>query len=183
MNPVYYLKYVILAHEFGKSKGSLHSHSGGITNGTLDIVSSKIGDIISELAHQVVAAVDALDKYILSVYFSDKHESSFGHSPLLYCDFKALEKRENFCDLTESRKRAFKEYQSSIAADDDNAGKKISHLLETYWGIHACHPGHAPDDWVMPGGLPQMGYHSNLDDMQKSKDVLKRKELKQFKLN
>ena len=49
--------------------------------------------------------------------------------------------------------------------------------------MHACHPGNAPDDWVMPGGLPQMGYRSKLDGMQRSKEVLKKKELKHFKIN
>jgi hypothetical protein len=29
----------------------------------------------------------------------------------------------------------------------------------------------------MPGGLPQMGYCSKLDGMQRSKEVLKKKEL------
>eukprot|EP00957_Ditylum_brightwellii_P108895 8307293-Ditylum_brightwellii.AAC.1 len=71
-------------------------------------------------------------------------------------------------NLTEGGKKAFKEYQSSIAAADDNAGGGGEpHLLETYWDMHACHPGNAPDDWVISGGLPQMGYRSKLDAIQR----------------
>eukprot|EP00957_Ditylum_brightwellii_P087472 6658909-Ditylum_brightwellii.AAC.1 len=124
----------------------LHSHFGGITDKKADTVSNKIGVVICNLAHQVVAAVDALDEYISSVYTVEEHEASFGHSPVLCCDYKTIKKKEKFCNLTESGKRAFKEYQNSIAAADDNAGGKISHLLETYWGTHACHPNNAPED-------------------------------------
>eukprot|EP00957_Ditylum_brightwellii_P171377 13047037-Ditylum_brightwellii.AAC.1 len=68
MNPVYNLIYVILAHEFGKTKGTLHSHSSGITDKKADTVSNKIDVVICDLALQVVAAVDALDKCISPVY-------------------------------------------------------------------------------------------------------------------
>eukprot|EP00957_Ditylum_brightwellii_P155675 11850961-Ditylum_brightwellii.AAC.1 len=101
MNLVYNLKYVILAHEFGRTKGALHSHSGGITDKEADIVTNKIGVVISDLSHHLVAAVDALDEYISSVYSAEEHEASFGCSPVLYCDYKALEKREKLCNLTE----------------------------------------------------------------------------------
>eukprot|EP00957_Ditylum_brightwellii_P013557 1022407-Ditylum_brightwellii.AAC.1 len=73
MNPVYNLKYVILVHEFGKSKGTLHSHSGGIADKKPDVVTNKIGVIISDLAHQVAAEVDALDEYISSVHLAEEH--------------------------------------------------------------------------------------------------------------
>eukprot|EP00957_Ditylum_brightwellii_P191346 14569119-Ditylum_brightwellii.AAC.1 len=59
MNPVYNLEYVILAHEFGKTKGV----------------------VICNLAYQVVATVDTLDEYTSSVYTVEEHEASFGHSP------------------------------------------------------------------------------------------------------
>eukprot|EP00957_Ditylum_brightwellii_P157674 12001295-Ditylum_brightwellii.AAC.1 len=146
MNPVYNLKYVIFAKEFGKTEGKLYSHSGGITDKKADTVSNKIGVIICDLVHQVVAAVDALDEYISSVYSVEEYEASFGCSPILYCDYKALKKREKNCNPTEGGKRAFKEYQNSFAAVDDNAGK-ISHLLETYWNTYAFHPGNAPEEW------------------------------------
>eukprot|EP00957_Ditylum_brightwellii_P135788 10356812-Ditylum_brightwellii.AAC.1 len=116
MNPVYNLKYVILAHEFGKTKGTFHSHFGGITDKKDDTVSNKIGVVICDLVHQVVAAVDALDEYISSVYSAEEHEASFGCSPVFYCDYKALKKREKFFNLTEGEKRVFKEYQNSIVA-------------------------------------------------------------------
>ena len=93
MNLVHNLKYVILAHEFGKTKGMLHSHSGGITDNEADMVTNEIGVVISDLACQVAATVDVLDEYISSVYLAEEHEASFGHSPVLYCDYKALEKR------------------------------------------------------------------------------------------
>eukprot|EP00957_Ditylum_brightwellii_P153736 11701194-Ditylum_brightwellii.AAC.1 len=125
MNLVHNLKYVILAHKFGKPKDTMHSHSGGITDKDADTVTNKIGVAVSNLAHQVVAAVDVLDEYISSVYSAEEHEASFGHSPVLYCTYKALEKREKFCNLTEDGKRAFKEYQNFIAAANDNAGGKF----------------------------------------------------------
>eukprot|EP00957_Ditylum_brightwellii_P043196 3273246-Ditylum_brightwellii.AAC.1 len=86
----------------------------------------------------MVAAVDALDECILSVYSEKEHEEPFGCSPVLYCDYKAFEKRMTIQE-------------------------NISHLQDTYWGTHACHPDNTPEDWVMPGGLPQMSYHSKLD--------------------
>ena len=122
MNPVYILIYVIFAHEFGNTKGTLHSHSSVITDKKSDTVSNKIGVVICDLAHQVVAAVDALDKYISSVYTAEENEASFGGSHVLYCNYKALKKREKFYNLTKGGKRAFKEYESSTAAADDNTG-------------------------------------------------------------
>jgi hypothetical protein len=83
----------------------------------------------------VVAAVDALDEYISSVYTDEEHEASFGHSHVLYCDYKALKKREKFYNLTEGEKRAFKEYESSIATADDNTGKK-NHIYSRRIGVH-----------------------------------------------
>eukprot|EP00957_Ditylum_brightwellii_P072433 5504772-Ditylum_brightwellii.AAC.1 len=77
-----------------------------------------------DLAHQVVAAVDALDNYISSVYTAEEHEASFGCSSVLYCDYKALKKSEKCCNLTEGGKRSFMDYQSSISAADDNTGTK-----------------------------------------------------------
>eukprot|EP00957_Ditylum_brightwellii_P212110 15366976-Ditylum_brightwellii.AAC.1 len=103
------------------------------------------GVVICDLTHQVVATVDALGEYMSSVYTAQGHESSFEHPHVLCCNYKALKKREKVFNLTEGGKRAFTEYQSSIAAVDDNAGKN-SHLLETYLGTNACHPGNAPDD-------------------------------------
>eukprot|EP00957_Ditylum_brightwellii_P189235 14403754-Ditylum_brightwellii.AAC.1 len=79
-----------------------------------------MGVVKCDLAHQLLAAVDALDEYMSSVYTAEEHKASFGHSPMLYCDYKTLKKREK---------------------------GKISRLLETYWGTHAYHPGNAPDDW------------------------------------
>ena len=58
----------------------------------------------------------------------------FRCSPVLYCDYKALKKREKFCNLTEGGKRVFEEYQSSIAAADDNAGKKF-HIYLRHTGV------------------------------------------------
>eukprot|EP00957_Ditylum_brightwellii_P210764 15365362-Ditylum_brightwellii.AAC.1 len=133
MNSLHNLKYDSLVHEFRKTKCKLHSHSGGITDKEADTVKNKIGVVISDLAHQIVAVVDALDEYTSSVYLADEHETTFGCSPMLYCDYKALEKREKFCNLTKGRKIPFKEYQTSIAAADGSAGGKVSHLLETNW--------------------------------------------------
>ncbi len=48
--------------------------------------------------------------------------------------------------------------------------------------MSALHPGNAPHDWVKPGGLAEMGYRSCSNGMQSSKDVLKEKELKEFKV-
>eukprot|EP00957_Ditylum_brightwellii_P069295 5260761-Ditylum_brightwellii.AAC.1 len=89
---------------------------------------------MSDLAHQVVAAVDILDEYISSIYSEEDHEASFGCSPALYCDYKTLEKREKFCNLTEGGKRVFMKYQNSIAAVDDNAGGK-SHIYLRLTGV------------------------------------------------
>eukprot|EP00957_Ditylum_brightwellii_P068480 5198943-Ditylum_brightwellii.AAC.1 len=72
---------LFLYKKFGKTKGTPHSHSGVITDKKADMVTNKIGIVISDLAHQAVAAVDALDEYISSVYSAEEHETSFGCSP------------------------------------------------------------------------------------------------------
>ena len=50
-------------------------------------------------------------------------------------------------------------------------------------GVHAMHPGTAPGDWVKPGGMPEMGYRSGMEGMMENSDVVKKKELKKFKVS
>ena len=76
-----------------------------------------------------------------------------------------------------------KEYEEDIKDADFKAGEQISDVLESQMGVHAMHPGTAPGDWVKPGGMPEMGYRSGMEGMMENSDVVKKKELKKFKVS
>eukprot|EP00957_Ditylum_brightwellii_P135394 10323907-Ditylum_brightwellii.AAC.1 len=45
------------------------------------------------------------------------------------------------------------------------------------------HPSSAPGDRMKPGGMPEMGYRSEMEEMMENRDVVKKKELKHLKVS
>eukprot|EP00957_Ditylum_brightwellii_P118273 9020826-Ditylum_brightwellii.AAC.1 len=50
-------------------------------------------------------------------------------------------------------------------------------------GVHAMHPGSAPGDWMKPGGMLEMGYRSGMEGIMENRDVVKKKELKNSRID
>eukprot|EP00957_Ditylum_brightwellii_P022255 1680074-Ditylum_brightwellii.AAC.1 len=50
-------------------------------------------------------------------------------------------------------------------------------------GVYAMHLGSAPGDWVKPSGMPETDYRSGMEGMMDNRDIVKKKELKIFKVS
>ena len=64
----------------------------------------------------------------------------------------------------------------------NKASKMIGEMFEHEYGFNAIHIGNFPRDWVKPGGLLDDNYHQTCDEMQSSRDVVKKKRIKKTKI-
>eukprot|EP00957_Ditylum_brightwellii_P068937 5232494-Ditylum_brightwellii.AAC.1 len=147
-----------MSHEFGKTRGSIHSHLIGNTDGEEDGYTEQIGHIFADLSDGVVAVLLILKTSIEDNHIERKHSKKCDSNPLNTCG-----------------RQVSIEYEETIKLAEEKAGDRNAHVLESYCGLHAMHPGEEPSDWVEPGDLPDMGYCSNIDGMMDAKDVVKKR--------
>ena len=65
-----------------------------------------------------------------------------------------------------------KVFDDALAAAKREASDKLHDIMTKYFGMSAVHIGHAPKEYVMPGGKQSMGYRSSYLGMQTRRDVL-----------
>jgi hypothetical protein len=156
-------------------RGSLHSHDLNTVEHNDDSSTQEIGEILADLADDVVEAVSKLEIFIEANYVQRKYSSKDDVNPLCSTSFLIWEK---FIKKIEGGKQILNEYEDDIKDAGFKAGEQISDVLESQMGVHAMHPGSEPGDWVKPGGMPEMGYRSGMEGMMENRDVVKKKELK-----
>eukprot|EP00957_Ditylum_brightwellii_P188569 14355558-Ditylum_brightwellii.AAC.1 len=78
-------------------------------------------------------------------------------------------------DSGESKKKL----KNKLLLYSSNVADTQHYWHSTFWEFKKTIPG----DWVKPGGMPKIGYRSGMKGMMDNKDVVKKKELKKFKLS
>eukprot|EP00957_Ditylum_brightwellii_P096450 7346084-Ditylum_brightwellii.AAC.1 len=134
--------------------------------------------MLADLADDVGNDISKLEDFIEANYVHTKHFPKYNVNLLHSTAFSIW---EQFIKDIEDGKQVSKEYEENIKYADCRAGEQISDVLENQMGVHAIHPGSAPDDWVKPGGMSELGYRSGMKGMMENKDVVKKKKLKKFK--
>lgn len=87
---------------------------------------------------------------------------------------------EHFCHFYQGsgRDRAWNKYVKAKKEATSKAELEIGRLFETKYGVNAMHEGAFPKDWAKSGGYPNGKYPHTYPELQSSKDVLDKKELK-----
>ena len=86
-----------------------------------------------------------------------------------------------FCNESNEGKQVWRQYWAEKETAISTANREIGKLMEHNYGVHAMHQGTFPNDWVKPGGHPFAFYPRTQTNMQSSKEVLDKRELKQHK--
>eukprot|EP00957_Ditylum_brightwellii_P211489 15366225-Ditylum_brightwellii.AAC.1 len=178
MNPVYNIWELVLVHEFGFTRGSLHLHHLDTVEQYDGSCTYEIDEILADLADDLANTVSKLEDSIQINHVHTKHFPKDNVNLLHSTTFSIW---ELFIKGFKGGKQVLKEYKDNIKYTDCKAGEQISYVLESQLGGNAVHPGSIPGDSVKPGGMPEMGYSSGINGMLESKDVMKKKELKKFK--
>ena len=111
-----------------------------------------------------------------------KHSEKFKERPDTVFTSKDGENvREQFCKLSDDGKKIWSEYTQKKSNAVNKASKLIGEMFEHEYGFNALHIGNFPNDWVKPGGLPKDNYRQTCDEIQSSKNVVEKKELKKPK--
>ena len=72
---------------------------------------------------------------------------------------------------------ARKVFDDALSTAKIEASDKLHDIMTKYFGMSDVHIGHAPKEYVMPGGKQSMGYRSSYLGMQTRRDVLNMNEV------
>ena len=180
MAPVFGVDGGVLAFEFAKSRGAIHFHA--LLTTVFNAFSQSMQRILKQFALNVDTAVEALNSFIKETFDEDTHKDQFPSRPDTIIDVKKAELvREDFCKLTPEGIQQWSTYLQTKKIAQQTVDNEMGKLMELEYGINALHPGNLPQDWVKPGGLANDNYRQTSDDMQCSRDVLDKQELKKPK--
>ena len=148
--PVLNLKHINETKEFGSSRGAIHTHMIGYTDSKGD---KAIDQIMSDWA------IEAMQASIL--YKREIQVTSTNVGPIEQ-------------SILDSAKKVF---DDALSEAKRVASNKLHDIITKHFGISAVHIGHAPKEYVMPGGKHDMGYRSSFLGMQTCRDVLQKNEV------
>eukprot|EP00957_Ditylum_brightwellii_P133136 10150850-Ditylum_brightwellii.AAC.1 len=118
MNPVYNVWDLVLVHEFGSMRGSLHPHHSDTVEHNDDSCMNEICEILADLADDIVEAVSKLEDFIGANYIHTKHFPKYNVNPLHSTAFSIW---EQFIKEIEGGKQVLKEYEDNIKYADCKA--------------------------------------------------------------
>jgi hypothetical protein len=173
--PVYGLTGGVLVNEFAKSRGAIHYHMVGQMNSEC---LNEVAAALKEFSLAISNAMDALHAFIDTRYHGNDDDS-----PARCFSGESLKVREQFCKNVDGGDVAWNEYTDAVESARNICSRDVARALESHFGVHAMHTGNPPQDLLKPGGnaLPDSNYRVTEDEMQSSKDVRERRELKQPK--
>jgi hypothetical protein len=172
--PVYGLSGGALVNEFAKSRGAIHYHMvGQMRSQCLDEVAAALKDFSLEISN----AMDNLHSFIEANYDRTVHGEQ---NPASCFSGESLKVREAFCNSINGGDVAWKNYTDTVRTAQNICSKEVARALESHFGVHAMHTGNPPQDLLKPGGnaLPASNYRGTEVEMQTSRDVRERRELK-----
>ena len=180
MAPVYGVDGGNLTNEFSKSRGAIHFHS--LLTTIFNNFSRLMKEHLEKFALDIDKAVEELNTFIKEEYDEMTHKDQFPSRPDKIVDNKTAEPvREEFCKLSADGRNAWAAYIQAKKLAQQTIDDKLGKLMEIEYGINALHPGNLPQDWVKPGGLNNDNYRQTCNEMQSSRDVLDKQELKRPK--
>ena len=180
MAPVYGVDGGVLSNEFSKSRGAIHFHA--LLTTILETFSRSMQQLLETFALDIDQAMEDLNSFIKEAFNQMTHKDQFPTRPDKIVDPKKAEPvREEFCLLSVDGTHAWAAYIEAKKLAQQTIDDKLGKLMEIEYGINALHSGNFPQDWVKPGGLSNDNYRQTCDEMQSSRDVLDKQELKKPK--
>ena len=180
MGPIFGVIAALIVFEFAKTRGAIHYHSLLICDN--ENFQQKLQESLEILALSIHESVKKLNTFICNNWSEERDATNFEVRPdLLICAKNGENERMKFCNESNEGKQVWRQYWAEKETAISTANREIGKLMEHNYGVHAMHQGTFPNDWVRPGGHPFAFYPRTQTNMQSSKEVLDKRELKQHK--
>ena len=145
---------------------------------------TKLSLILKELALQIHYGLKIVNKHIATTYVAETHDSTFSLCPNKINNVKFGEpKIKTFCEINNDvvGTAVWKKYSDNKTNAILHAEEQLGELCESQHGLEAMHTGKSPEEWLKTGGHPTGSYPHTIENMQTSRTVLDKQELRKPK--